>query len=129
MAEAVQFLRENCPHKPIILIGKSFGGRLGSYLGAQSTDVAGYVFLGLPIKGLGKNPKPRDWSHLSKLRGRALFITGDKDRLCPLDELAEAQKHLQIPFQSTIVPGDHSFKPKGAEQALRKCIDWIKDNF
>ncbi len=129
MNSAVDYLKGQAPGKPIILIGKSFGGRLATYLAETRQDIDGFVFCGLPLKGAGKNAKPRDWSHLAVLPGKALFVTGDRDKLCPLDDLSQAQKQLVISYQSEIVPGDHSFKPRGEEAALQHCIDWVDSNF
>ncbi len=112
MEAALEYLRQQAQHAniPAILIGKSFGARVSTYLAATHSDLAGFVFYGLPLQGMSKTSKPRDWSHLSKLTGRALFITGEKDRLCPLEQLAEVQKFMRIPFESTIVQGDHSLQ-------------------
>jgi surfactin synthase thioesterase subunit len=78
---------------------------------------------------MGKNPKPRDWSHLGKIKADVLFITGDKDQLCPQDELAAAQKYLTKPFVSEIVPGDHSYKPRGEAAAQQACLSWMRSRF
>ena len=129
MESAIDYLKEQAFGQPIILAGKSFGGRVSSYLGAGRRDIAGYVFYGLPIVGAGKNAKPRDWSHLAKLSGKILFVTGEKDNLCPLEKLAQEQEHLVVSFQSKVVPGDHSFKPRGEKDALRHCIEWVDANF
>ena len=129
MEQAISYLRERSDRTPIILLGKSFGARVSTFVGSESSDLQGYVFYGLPLVGASKTAKPRDWSHLAKLTGKAIFITGDRDRLCPLDELKEAQRFLQIPFESIVVPGDHSYKPKGEKEALLVCVEWIDKNF
>jgi uncharacterized protein len=125
MEAAIDYLSAKAKGKPIILIGKSFGARLSTYLATKRKDIAGFVFYGLPLHGMAKNAKPRDWSHLADLKGKVLFITGDKDKLCSLDHLAEVQKFLKIKFKSEVVPGDHSFKPRGEDSALKICIDWV----
>jgi predicted alpha/beta-hydrolase family hydrolase len=124
VASAIEYIKE---HGNPILIGKSFGGRVSSYAAAERDDVRALVFYGLPIQGMSKNSKPRDWSHLAKLSVPLLFITGDKDKLCPLSELAEIQKNITAEFKSEVVPGDHSFKPKSEDKALQICLDWIDD--
>jgi len=125
MAAAVDFLVERAGNAPVILLGKSFGGRLSTHIAAERADIAALVLYGLPVRGMGKNPKPRDWSHLAKIKADVLFITGDKDKLCPLDELAAAQSHLSKPCQSEVVPGDHSYKPRGEAAALHICLSWM----
>lgn len=122
LESAIEFMKE---HGEPILIGKSFGARVSSYVAAERDDIRALVFYGLPIQGMSKNSKPRDWSHLSKLSIPMLFITGDKDKLCPLDELSKIQKNISADFNSEIVSGDHSFKPKSEDKALQLCLDWI----
>jgi hypothetical protein len=129
MVAAVDFLTERAGKAPLILLGKSFGGRLSTHIAAERADIAALVLYGLPVRGIGKNPKPRDWSHLAKIKADVLFITGDKDKLCPLAELAAAQSHLSKPFQSEVVPGDHSYKPRGEAAALQICLSWILARF
>jgi len=129
MESAIDFLKSKAKGTPIILIGKSFGGRLATYIATTRSDIAGFVFYGLPLQGIAKTSKPRDWSHLSQLKGKILFVTGDRDKLCPLDYLSEAQKFLTVDYSSEVVPGDHSFKPRGEEKALTTCIDWMNASF
>ncbi|HEY9759989.1 MAG TPA: alpha/beta family hydrolase [Oculatellaceae cyanobacterium] len=114
---------------PIILAGKSFGARLASYSAIERQDIDGFAFFGLPLQGADKNAKPRDWTHLAKLTGKALFVTGDRDKLCPLDYLAEVQKHIAIPFESVVVPGDHGFLPRGEKDALNHLNRWVREQF
>ena len=129
MELAINYLKTQSLNTPIILIGKSFGARLSTYIGAGRDDISGYVFYGLPLVGAGKNAKVRDWSHLAKLTGKILFITGEKDKLCPLQNLTEAQKFLTTEFESTIVNGDHSFKPRGEDAAVEHCSEWLAARF
>lgn len=114
---------------PPILIGKSFGARVCANAAIEIKNARALVFYGLPLQGASPTAKPRDWSHLSKITCPILFITGDKDKLCPLDKLEEVQKTLKANYQSEVVPGDHSFKPKSEDLAIRLCVDWIEKEF
>ncbi len=127
MVSAIEYMQQF--GKQPILIGKSFGARVGSYVAAERTDIRGLVFYGMPLEGMSKTSKPRDWSHLSKIKAPMLFITGDKDKLCPLTLLSDVQKDITVPFKSVIVAGDHSFKPKSEDQAVKLCIDWLDETF
>lgn len=131
MQAAIDYLKnlDKSNKLPIILAGKSFGARLASYSAIERQDIDGFAFFGMPLKGAGKNAKPRDWTHLAKLTGKALFVTGDKDKLCPLDYLADVQKHITIPFESEVVPGDHGFLPRGENHALSHFTQWISEQF
>jgi surfactin synthase thioesterase subunit len=74
---------------------------------------------------MSKKSKPRNWSHLAQFKGDILFITGDKDKLCPLDQLADVQKTITTRYTSEIVPGDHSFRPKSEDAAVKLCVEWV----
>src|SRR5260370_19323609 len=68
---------------PIILIGKSMGGRIGCYV-ALEEKVNGIVCLGYPLCAGGDPSKLRD-QVLRDLRTPVLFIQGTRAALCPLD--------------------------------------------
>ncbi|MGH2364827.1 MAG: alpha/beta hydrolase family protein [Chloroflexota bacterium] len=110
-----------------ILIGKSFGARVSSYVAAGRDDLAGLVFYGLPLQGLGRNARPRDWSHLEHIAAPMLFITGNHDALCPLERLAEVQRPIAPACTSVVVQGDHSYKPRGEAEALEHCLMWVRE--
>lgn len=119
---AIEFMKK---HGKPILIGKSFGARINSYVSAERDDVRALVFYGMPLQGASKTAKPRDWSHLARIKAPMLFITGNKDSLCPLEDLEAVQKQISVEFKSEVVPGDHSFKPKSEDTALDICVDWV----
>ncbi len=122
LEQTIEFMK---PKGRLILAGKSFGARVSTYVAAERDDIEGLAFYGLPLHGMAKGSKPRDWSHMANIKGRMLFITGDKDRLCSLEHLAEVQSLVTAPFESHVVPGDHSFKPRGEDAALELCIKWF----
>jgi predicted alpha/beta-hydrolase family hydrolase len=123
LVAAIEFMQNYFPEP--ILAGKSFGARVNSYVAATRADIRGLVYYGLPLHGMSKTSKPRDWSHLTRIKAPMLFITGDKDKLCTLEHLAEVQKPIKVPFESKIVKGDHSFKPKSEDEAVSLCLKWI----
>ena len=71
---------------PIVLAGKSMGGRIGSHLAADGYPCRALVFLGYPLVAVGSNT-PRSVEHLREIASPMLFITGSRDRLAPLDIL------------------------------------------
>lgn len=127
LVAAIEYIQNLIPEP--ILIGKSFGARINSYVSATRADIRGLVYYGMPLQGMSKTSKPRDWSHLAKIKAPMLFITGDKDNLCPLAKLSEVQAGITVPFQSEIVKGDHSFKPKSEDEALELCVKWVDSTF
>lgn len=127
LVAAIEYMRDLVPEP--ILIGKSFGARINSYVAATRADIRGLVYYGLPLQGISKTSKPRDFTHLTRIKAPMLFITGDKDNLCPLDRLKEVQKPITVAYESKIVKGDHSFKPKSEDEAVEHCITWVNATF
>jgi predicted alpha/beta-hydrolase family hydrolase len=109
-----------------ILIGKSFGARVCANAAVEHGGVRGLAFYGMPLQGMSKSSKPRDWSHLARIAAPMLFITGNRDQLCPLDSLSEVLKTIKAPVTSEVVPGDHSFKPKSEDVAVAICVSWVE---
>jgi uncharacterized protein len=95
--------------QPVILIGKSMGGRIGCHV-ALEESVAGLVCLGYPLCGAGDPKRLRD-KVLRELRTRILFVQGTRDSLCPLDLLENVRKEMKAPnFLHIVEGGDHSLQ-------------------
>jgi predicted alpha/beta-hydrolase family hydrolase len=102
-------LREarNANPAPVILIGKSMGGRIGCHVALQD-PVAGLVCFGYPLCGAGDPKRMRD-KVLRDLRTPILFVQGTRDQLCPLDLLENVRKEMKTPnFLHIVEGGDHS---------------------
>lgn len=92
---------------PVILIGKSMGGRIGCHV-ALEENVAGVVCLGYPLCGAGDRAKLRD-KVLRSLATPILFVQGTRDSLCPLDLLENVRVEMKAPNLLLVVEGgDHS---------------------
>ena len=92
---------------PVVLAGKSMGGRVGCHV-ALEQKVAALVCFGYPLCGAGDRTKLRD-QVLIDLRTPILFVQGTRDALCPLDLLESVRKRMTAPSQLHVVPGgDHS---------------------
>lgn len=95
--------------QPVILIGKSMGGRIGCHV-ALEESVAGLVCLGYPLCGAGDPRRLRD-KVLRDLRTPILFVQGTRDPLCPLDLLDNVRKEMKAPnFLHLVEGGDHSLQ-------------------
>ena len=93
---------------PMVLVGKSMGGRVGCHLALEEA-VAAVVCLGYPL--LGARGDCRDHVLLA-LRTPILFVQGSRDRLAPLDQLERVRADMQAPSALWIVEsGDHSLEP------------------
>lgn len=90
---------------PVVLAGKSMGGRVGCHV-ALEEDVAALVCLGYPLRGASGAPRSEV---LLALRTPVLFVQGTRDALCPLDDLARVRGEMRAPSALHVVDGgDHS---------------------
>ncbi|RBP10547.1 hypothetical protein DFR50_11833 [Roseiarcus fermentans] len=107
---------------PIVLVGKSMGGRVGCHV-ALIEPVEAVICLGYPLCGAGDRSRLRD-QVLVELRTPAMFVQGTRDALCPLDCLDGVRKRMVAESRLCVVEGaDHSLlvakaalKARGATQ-------------
>jgi predicted alpha/beta-hydrolase family hydrolase len=99
----------------LVIGGKSMGGRIASQVAAaDSSGIAGLVFLGYPLHPPGRPEQLRD-KHLPNIKAPMLFVQGAKDAFGTPDELKPILKKLKNAQLSIVENGDHSFKvPKSA---------------
>jgi uncharacterized protein len=92
---------------PIVLAGKSMGGRVGCHV-ALVEPVEAVICLGYPLCGAGDRSKLRDHV-LLELKTPAMFVQGMRDPLCPLDLLEAVRKRMRARSTLHVVDGaDHS---------------------
>lgn len=93
--------------RPVFLIGKSMGGRIGCHV-ALEDQVAGVICFGYPLCGGGDPSRLRD-KVLLQLQTPVLFIQGTRDPLCPLELLEKIRLEMTCPnFLHVVEGGDHS---------------------
>jgi hypothetical protein len=115
--EALAAARKTNPG-PLILIGKSMGGRVGCHLSLEE-EVTGLVCLGYPLCG-GANPAKLRDEVLRALRTPILFVQGTRDSLCPLELLEPVRAEMKAPTHLHVVEGgDHSLVVR--KRALSKA--------
>jgi predicted alpha/beta-hydrolase family hydrolase len=103
---------------PIVLAGKSMGGRVGCHV-ALVEAVEAVICLGYPLCGAGDPSKLRD-QVLVSLKTPILFVQGTKDRLCPLDLLEGVRRRMSAPNVLHVVEGgNHSLIVSKAELKIR----------
>ena len=108
--DQVQSLDAN---QPLIIGGKSMGGRIASLLADElwsENKILGCICLGYPFHPLGK-PETLRVGHLLNLQTPTLVIQGERDAMGSKEEvrnyaLSERLKLAWMP------DGDHSFKPR-----------------
>jgi predicted alpha/beta-hydrolase family hydrolase len=92
---------------PIVLAGKSMGGRVGCHF-ALVEKVQALICFGYPLCGAGDRSKLRD-QVLLELKTPILFLQGTRDSLCPLELLEDVRKRMDAPSALHVVEGgDHS---------------------
>lgn len=94
---------------PVLLVGKSMGGRVGCHV-ALEEPVTAVVCLGYPLKGAGKRAALRD-EVLLALRVPILFVQGTRDPLCPLELLEPVRAKMTARNDLHVVEGgNHSLE-------------------
>jgi predicted alpha/beta-hydrolase family hydrolase len=103
---------------PIVLVGKSMGGRVGCHVSLVD-PVHAVICLGYPLCAAGDRSKLRD-QVLFELKTPVMFAQGTRDPLCPLDLLEGVRKRMRAPSTLYVVEGgDHSLiVAKAALKAL-----------
>jgi len=99
---------------PLVIGGKSMGGRIASQLVAHdekaSARVTALVFLGYPLHPPGR-PQQLRTAHLPLVRQPMLCVQGERDALGTPSELAPVLAALPAESDLFVVDGgDHSFK-------------------
>ena len=100
---------DGVPPARLWLGGKSMGGRVASHVVAEGDACAGLIFYGYPLAPRGQ-PAPERTAHWPRIAVPALFLTGTRDRLCPLAELQRALPDWGgTVTEHHVADGDHSF--------------------
>ena len=99
--------------QPLIIGGKSMGGRIASLLADElwsQNKILGCICLGYPFHPLGK-PKTLRVEHLQNLQTPTLVIQGERDAMGNREDVNTyaLSKQLQLAWMPD---GDHSFKPR-----------------
>ena len=101
--------RELAGDRPLVLGGKSMGGRIASQAVAAGAPADGLVFHGYPLHPPGRPDRLRI-AHLPDAGVPMLFVEGARDPFCPLDTLSRVLDETKIDAQVAVVDdGDHSF--------------------
>ena len=102
-------LRGTKQPRPVFLIGKSMGSRMGCHV-ALEASVSALICFGYPLQGMGSSdPKKRRDAVLKQLSTPILFVQGTRDKLCPLDVLEDVRRKMKASNELYVVEsGDHS---------------------
>ena len=118
--EAFTGVRAMAGPVPVLVGGKSLGGRIASMCVADGMDAAGLVFLGYPLHPPGKTDRLRT-EHLARIAVPMLFLQGTRDPFAKPEVLAQVLRRLGD--RATLVRfegGDHSFNVRGVKADARE---------
>lgn len=104
---------------PLIIGGKSLGGRVASMVADQlftSGQIAGLLCLGYPFHPIGKPDQLRT-AHLAELRTPALIVQGTRDQFGTREEVSTYTISTSIEV-IWLEDGDHDLKPRKALTGL-----------
>lgn len=108
---------------PMIMGGKSMGGRMASMLAAEEGAAfsgAALVFFGYPLHPAGKPERLRD-AHLPKIRVPMLFIQGTRDALAVTELMGDVVRRLApLARLRAVADADHSFHVRGVKRSDRE---------
>ena len=111
VAAAVAYLLSCQPTARLVVAGYSFGAGVGLLAGAADARVTALVGIAPPVAR-------RDMSPLHTCTKAKLFVTGDKDHVCPVPVLEDLIAHCPEPKALALIPGaDHFFLGRELEVA------------
>lgn len=126
------------PRSPVIAAGKSYGGRIATFLVAQGGDdpllarVHGVLVFGYPIAP-PSGARPADVDALRSLGRPALVVQGSRDALGPLAVLESALAGIPDARIAVVEGGDHSYRAAGGRtavarlenEATKAAVEWL----
>jgi predicted alpha/beta-hydrolase family hydrolase len=109
LEDAYRAVIDETPGRPLVIGGKSMGGRVASLIAAKYTlPIRGLVFFGYPLHPPGKPEKRRD-AHLPDVKHPMLFVSGARDPFGSDKEIRALAKKLGS--EVLVVPGgNHSIE-------------------
>jgi len=123
IAAAINEVRNSYPQVPLIISGKSFGGRMSSQYASTHPEahIRGIVFFGFPLHPAGK-PSTERADHLQKVKVPMLFVQGTRDELATLELIEQVSGSLPNATLIKIEGADHAFKA-GKQDVISMLAD------
>ena len=112
--------------RPLILGGRSMGGRVTTLLAADGYACDALLLFAYPLHPQGKPEKLRD-AHLSRIRIPVLCFNGTRDALCTKELMERALEPVGPNWRQHWIEGaDHSLKgAKVIEQITNAVAGWL----
>jgi uncharacterized protein len=122
------------PSQPLVVGGKSMGGRLMSFMAARPGvlrhKISGLIFLGYPLHP-PQTPQSLEVVHLFDIKVPMMFVQGTVDPFGRPKQLEDPISAMEVPVKlHRVIGGNHSFQLpaewKGAQnQLLNETCDAI----
>lgn len=112
--EVITEVTARAPSHPLVIGGKSMGGRMATMLAAEPEPgpIAGLLLLSYPLHPKDQPEKLRA-EHLAAIRAPMLFVSGDRDPLCDLRLFRPIVRKLGAQAELAVVKGgDHDLRGK-----------------
>lgn len=113
-----QELNDGCP---VLVGGKSMGGRMASVLASNRSDIAGVVGFGYPFHPPGRLDKWRT-DHFASLHCPMLVVQGTRDPFGKFEELAEYPEIWDRVQVRWLEGGNHDFQPLARQQSSQSAL-------
>ena len=111
---------------PVVLGGRSFGGRMCSVVVAEGLPASGLALVSYPLHPPGR-PDRRRVEHFPRLEVPCLFVSGTHDAFATPAELEEATAAIPGPVTHVwIEGGDHGLR--GRDAAVAEAVRaWLRE--
>jgi predicted alpha/beta-hydrolase family hydrolase len=112
--------------RPLILGGRSMGGRVATMLAADSFACDALLLFAYPLHPQGKPEKLRD-AHLPRIHVPVLCFNGTRDALCTEELMERALEPVGANWRQHWIEGaDHSLKgAKVMDEMTSAIADWL----
>lgn len=116
-------IRKTKGSKPLVIGGRSMGGRVASMLAAEGFACDGLLLAAYPLHPPGQPEKLRD-AHLAALRCPVLSLSGTRDPLCTRELMDRALENVKAPWTQHWIEGaDHSFNVLKSSGRAKADVD------
>lgn len=123
--------RREVAARPLLIGGKSMGGRIASQIAVapeddpgrtgSALDIAGLVLLGYPLHPPGRPDRMRD-AHLPRISAPVLVIQGSRDSFGTPDELRPVLARVPAARLHVVEGGDHSLASRRKSAPPREQV-------
>jgi len=125
-AAVVEQVRSQAAGRPLVIGGRSMGGRVATMLAADGYACDALLLFAYPLHPAGEPEKLRD-AHLPRIRVPVLCFNGTRDTLCRRDLMERALQTVTAPWRMHWLEGaDHSLKGDKVMSEMAVAVaDWL----